>query len=72
MTLFMIYACAADDFYVMALLGWIFANRNIKIPVLIIPYYFFFMNLSVYLGFYSFMTNRQSSIWEKSKRMELR
>jgi poly-beta-1,6-N-acetyl-D-glucosamine synthase len=55
-------------FYAMALVGWIFASRNLKIKSLYIPYYFLFMNLSVFMGFYRFIRNKQSAVWEKSSR----
>jgi poly-beta-1,6-N-acetyl-D-glucosamine synthase len=55
-------------FYVMALTGWLFASRDLKIKVLYIPYYFLFMNLSVFMGFYRFLRNRQTSVWEKAVR----
>lgn len=37
-------------FYLAALEGWWFAQRNIKVKSLYIPYYFVFMNVSVFLG----------------------
>jgi poly-beta-1,6-N-acetyl-D-glucosamine synthase len=55
-------------FYAAALAGWIFANRNIKIKTFYIPYYFLFMNLSVFAGFYRFLRKKQSSVWEKAVR----
>lgn len=55
-------------FYIAALLGWYFENREIKIKVLFIPYYFFIMNLSVYLGLVRFLKGKQSVKWERAKR----
>lgn len=55
-------------FYSSALLGWFYANRNIKIKSLYIPYYFFFMNVSVFLGFKRFITKQQTVLWEKAAR----
>ena len=55
-------------FYMAALLGWFLENRKIKIKILFIPYYFFIMNLSVYLGLIRFIKGRQSVIWERAKR----
>ena len=57
-------------FYGLAIVGWIFANRNIKIKVLYIPYYFLFMNVSVYLGFARFLRKNQSVLWEKAARQK--
>ena len=55
-------------FYASALLGWVFASRNLKIKIFYIPYYFLFMNLSVFMGFYRFIRKKQSAIWDKASR----
>jgi biofilm PGA synthesis N-glycosyltransferase PgaC len=55
-------------FYAMAFTGWYFANRNMKIRAFYIPYYFLFMNLSLFLGFSRFVSRKQVPIWEKSVR----
>jgi len=51
-------------FYGMALLGHFF-RRN---KLLKIPYYFSFMNISVIWGFFRFIRNSQSAVWEKARR----
>jgi poly-beta-1,6-N-acetyl-D-glucosamine synthase len=55
-------------FYFSGLSGWFFANRNIKIKALYIPYYFLFMNISVLWGFKRFIKGQQSVLWEKAAR----
>ncbi len=55
-------------FYLSAMLGWYFENKKIKIKVLFIPYYFFIMNLSVYLGVIRFLKGKQTVKWERAKR----
>ncbi|MFH1000939.1 MAG: glycosyltransferase family 2 protein [Bacteroidota bacterium] len=55
-------------FYIAALLGWFLENRQIKIKILFVPYYFFIMNLSVYMGFNRFLKGNQSVKWERAKR----
>ena len=55
-------------FYAMALLGWFLENRSIRLKILYIPYYFFVMNYSVYMGFIRFMKGSQSALWERAKR----
>lgn len=55
-------------FYVMALTGWFLENRQIKVKVLFVPYYFFIMNLSVFLGFRRYLKGNQSVKWERAKR----
>lgn len=55
-------------FYSLSLGGYFLARRNISIKPLYIPYYFFFMNLSVFLGFWRFLRGKQSATWEKASR----
>ncbi len=55
-------------FYSMALLGWYLANKQIKVKALFVPYYFFIMNLCMYLGFVRFIRGKQSANWERAKR----
>jgi biofilm PGA synthesis N-glycosyltransferase PgaC len=58
-------------FYASALFGWFYANKNIKIKAFYIPYYFFFMNVSVFLGFKRFITKKQTVLWEKAARQNI-
>ena len=55
-------------FYSMALLGWFLENHQIKLKILFVPYYFFIMNLAVYLGFFRYMKKSQDVKWERAKR----
>jgi poly-beta-1,6-N-acetyl-D-glucosamine synthase len=57
-------------FYLAAITGWLYANRNIKLKLLYIPYYFLFMNLSVFMGFSRFIQKRQTVLWEKAARQK--
>jgi hypothetical protein len=66
--IFIILLCSQILFYVFAFTGWIFANRNIKPRVFYLPYYFLFMNISLYLGFVRYIRNKQSVLWEKAAR----
>jgi hypothetical protein len=52
----------------MALLGWYLANKQIKVKALFVPYYFFIMNLCMYLGFVKYIRGKQSANWERAKR----
>jgi hypothetical protein len=54
----------------MAIIGWIYASRNIKIKFIYVPYYFLFMNISVFIGFARFVQNKQSVLWEKAGRQK--
>ncbi|NQV03413.1 MAG: glycosyltransferase family 2 protein [Bacteroidia bacterium] len=55
-------------FYIAALTGWLLEDKNIKVKLLYIPFYFFIMNLAVYLGFFRYIKRQQSVNWERAKR----
>jgi cellulose synthase/poly-beta-1,6-N-acetylglucosamine synthase-like glycosyltransferase len=55
-------------FYLSALLGWYLENRSIRVKILFVPYYFFIMNLSVFLGLKRYIKGSQSVNWERAKR----
>ncbi|MCK9617785.1 MAG: glycosyltransferase family 2 protein [Lentimicrobiaceae bacterium] len=57
-------------FYALALCGWYLENHKIKIKILFIPYYFFIMNLCVFLGLDRYIKGKQSVNWEKAKRAD--
>ncbi|MDN5200188.1 glycosyltransferase family 2 protein [Fulvivirgaceae bacterium BMA10] len=55
-------------FYGAALLGWYLENRQLRLKVLFIPFYFFIMNLAVFRGFFRYVRGGQSVLWERAKR----
>jgi hypothetical protein len=55
-------------FYAMALAGWYLESQKIKLKILFVPYYFFIMNMAVYLGFLRYIKKQQSVNWERAKR----
>jgi cellulose synthase/poly-beta-1,6-N-acetylglucosamine synthase-like glycosyltransferase len=55
-------------FYLSALLGWYLENKLIRVKLLFVPYYFFIMNLSVFLGLGRIIKSSQSVNWERAKR----
>jgi cellulose synthase/poly-beta-1,6-N-acetylglucosamine synthase-like glycosyltransferase len=57
-------------FYLFVLIGWALENQHIRIKILFIPYYVFFMNLSVYIGLFRFISGKQSANWDRAKRGE--
>lgn len=65
---YMVFLLCQTVFYALAWIGWLFAHRNIKVKAFYIPYYFMFMNLSVFLGFYRFIRKRQTALWDKAER----
>jgi cellulose synthase/poly-beta-1,6-N-acetylglucosamine synthase-like glycosyltransferase len=59
-------------FYLMALVGWLMSVRQkFRIKIFYIPFYFLFMNYSVWLGLYRYLTRSQSSVWDKAQRMQM-
>ena len=59
---------AQSLFYLTAFTGWLFAQKNIKLKIFYVPYYFLFMNVALYAGFFKFMNNKQSVLWDKAVR----
>ncbi|WP_439505937.1 glycosyltransferase family 2 protein [Sediminibacterium sp.] len=55
-------------FYTAALLGWIMEQRQLKVKIFFIPYYFCLMNYAVIAGFIRYFSTKQSVLWEKAKR----
>lgn len=55
-------------FYLSALMGYRQASHSKKSRILYIPYYFVFMNLSLYIGLKRFIGKKQSVLWEKAER----
>lgn len=55
-------------FYFTAFTGWLFAQKNIKLKIFYIPYYFLFMNMALYAGLSRFLHNKQSVLWDKAAR----
>jgi biofilm PGA synthesis N-glycosyltransferase PgaC len=68
---FLIFLILQLFFYGLALFGMFYANRNIKLKMLYVPYYFLFMNISVFLGFGRFLKKKQTVLWEKASRQKL-
>jgi biofilm PGA synthesis N-glycosyltransferase PgaC len=57
-------------FYIMAAIsGFNLTTKQSKL--LKLSYYFTFMNLSVFLGFFRFLRGNQSAVWEKARRKQL-
>jgi len=57
-------------FYLIAVVGILLQNKQIRFKALFIPYYIFIMNYAVYLGFIRFFKGKQSVNWERAKRAE--
>lgn len=55
-------------FYSLALIGWALENRQLKIKIFFIPYYFCMMNYAVFAGFFRWTRGSQKATWEKARR----
>ena len=55
-------------FYIFAFIGWKLENKELKVKIFFIPYYFYIMNYAVYMGFIRYIRNKQSVNWERAKR----
>lgn len=57
-------------FYFTAILGNMYAKKQIRKKALYIPFYFLFMNISVIKGIKYLKKQKGSGVWEKAKRAE--
>ncbi|MBN9349058.1 MAG: glycosyltransferase family 2 protein [Chitinophagaceae bacterium] len=55
-------------FYLAAFAGYLQALKNKKSRLFYIPYYFSFMNLSLYIGLNRYLKKNQTVLWEKAIR----
>ena len=67
-TLFTLSLVAQGAFYFSSIVAWYYSKSNVKIKVLYVAYYFVFINLSLYLGFYRYIKGTQSVLWDKAIR----
>lgn len=58
-------------FYIFGFTGWYYANRNVSVKALYVPYYFLFMNISVFAGFKRFIGGKQTVLWDKAAREKI-
>ena len=55
-------------FYVVAVLGYLLKDKKVGLKILFVPYYFLFMNISVYQGLLRLIKGSQTAVWDKAKR----
>lgn len=55
-------------FYAIAILGYFLKDKKIPFKIIFVPYYFLFMNISVYQGLFRIIKGSQSAVWDKAKR----
>lgn len=54
--------------YFLAIVGWFFENRQIRLKLIFVPYYFVSINYASVLGILRYFKGTQTVNWEKSKR----
>ena len=57
-------------FYSLSVLGYFFKKNKIKFKIAFIPFYFTFMNLSVFIGLFKLLSGNYNVSWDKAKRRE--
>lgn len=57
--------------YLVALVGWLFENKQIRLKLFFAPYYFISMNYASIKGIFRYFRGQQSVMWEKSKRAKV-
>ncbi len=68
-TLYAVLLAAQVLFYSLALLGWMFSESpGGRFKIFYVPYYFVFMNVSVWGGLVRYLNGAQSAMWEKARR----
>lgn len=55
-------------FYILVYVGYLISNKSIKYKVVLVCYYFYIMNYSVYMGLIRLIKGKQTVLWEKSIR----
>lgn len=55
-------------FYSLALGGFILEKKKLRSKILFVPFYFTFMNISVFMGLKRFLKGSQTVIWERAER----
>lgn len=56
-------------FYGIGIIGWWLGSGGGLPKLLYVPYYFLFMNISVFMGWRRYQMGQQSVLWEKAKRL---
>lgn len=67
--LYTLFLAAQVLFYTLAAFGWIFSgSKKGTRKIFYVPYYFVFMNVSVWGGLKRYLSGAQSAMWEKARR----
>ncbi len=66
--IYVYFLIAQLAFYCFALIGRFTESMKKSPKIFFIPFYFVFMNISVYQGFFRLIKGKQSAVWEKAQR----
>ena len=58
-------------FFASGFAGWHFENKQVRIKLLFVPYYFMMMNYAAVAGCIRYFKGTQSAAWERSQRKEV-
>lgn len=68
--IFQILMASQVTFYALAVVGFYFEQKEKKIGILGLPYYFTLMNYAAIAGQFRFLGKKQSVLWERAKRKD--
>lgn len=68
--IYLLVLIAQGIFYGAAALAYFSPGALQRLKFIKIPYYFVFMNLAVYAGFFRYLKGSQSAAWEKARRKQ--
>ncbi len=57
--------------YLIAGVGWLFENRQIRFKLFFVPFYFAAMNYASIVGIIRYLKDEQSVVWEKARRAKM-
>jgi hypothetical protein len=63
---------AQAGFYGLAFMGWLLIRKEQRAGLLSIPFYFVFMNYCLARGFVRYLQGKQTVLWDKSARQEVK
>lgn len=69
--LYQLFFLAQIMFYAVAVAGYVLKDQKLRWRIIFVPYYFLFMNVSVYQGLARLVKGKQSEVWDKAKRAEM-
>ncbi len=68
MQIFLTFFILQMAFYIFAFIGFLLSKVGIKITIFSIPFFFCLMNLALGIGFFRFLFNKHSVIWQPTSR----